>query len=416
MKLKSKILVILAVFSFGVYAAGCGIISIAFTGFIRQQEQNQTAKDVNGLWQYMLAESQDQLSIAEDWADRDDTYRFLDNGNFEFVQKNFHEQTMQDIGLHFMFLYDNGKQIKYSVYYDSQANKLTNFPKDILASVNDFIVSSGVVTGTQSYYLCSSTGIFCVTVSPVTDSLRTAPADGILVTGKRLDSDSIAKMDEITGGEVSVGALYDLNGSLLQRIEKQPAQAGGPQTISVPISASRMETYIVPPVAGIGSPLVAVMAKQRDIYLEGQGQLLFALSLFLALIAAVLLMLLWCLNRNVTKPFSRLMKSVAGIQLSGERIDRLPVKGSGEIAELSGTVNAMIDKIEQGYDNRLQLFVSRYPHEAGARRFQRGDEAGRQYRGIQTGLRERELRKHDRSGAPGVHAGDPYAAGRAQAG
>jgi diguanylate cyclase (GGDEF)-like protein len=354
MKLKSKILIIIAVFSFCLYLGGGALIGITFINFIRHQEQAQIRNDGGNLWQYMQSEIERQQSVITDWANWDETYSYVETGSSAYADANLSVQTLNGVNLDFMALFDDRGNVVTSICREIGANEIADCPPALLSAIGGGIRSENV-GGAVSRYLCGGYGNYCITEAPVTDSQMKKPPNGVLVIGKSIDAGALAEMQAIAGGTVRIGALYDLDEGLFRQIAQQPAQAGSPQIFSVSESISGMVTYVVPPVSGMGSPLVIEFAKQRTMFIEGLKQLALALSLFLALIAAVLLMLIRCLNRHITKPLAGLMRSVAGIQLSKEKIDRLPVNGADEIATLSGTVNSMIDKIEQGYENILQF-------------------------------------------------------------
>lgn len=79
------------------------------------------------------------------------------------------------------------------------------------------------------------------------------------------------------------------------------------------------------------------------------------LSIFLALVVALALALLWSLNRNVARPIASTMRVVSAIRLTREKIDRLPVSGVEGLTDLTGEINAMLGRIEQGYESILQF-------------------------------------------------------------
>jgi diguanylate cyclase (GGDEF)-like protein len=326
-----------------------------FGNFIRVQEQTQLQKDSDSLWQYMQSEIQNEESQVEDWAIWDDSYSFVQNKNDTYIQKNINEQSVGAINQNLMIYFDKQCNPVYNVYYDEENNKISAIPGSLLQALRVIVSEGAPYNKLESFFYHDTDGYYNIALSPITDSLGKEPADGYLLMGNKFNMQEITKMDNIAGAAVIYSPLNDLDGSLVEKIVTQPILSNGLQVLSKPESNSLMDTYIMPPVDSIGSPMVVIFSKPRAIYQNGLKQLLLTMFLFLATFVAIILVLIWALNKHITNPISRMMKAIAGLHLSSEKIGRLPVKGSDELAELGGTINQMIDKVEQNYENAMQF-------------------------------------------------------------
>jgi signal transduction histidine kinase len=172
------------------------------------------------------------------------------------------------------------------------------------------------------------------------------------------DDDAVAQVVEADGGVVA--ATPGEAGRPPLAPVPPPGDDGGARTVALVVDDEGPEPYRV--VARPAGTATVLVASPLDDVAESTG--LLTRSLAVAVPAATLLLaaLVWVLVGRTLRPVEAIRREVAGIGAGGlER--RVPVPPTGdEVARLARTMNAMLDRIEDGA-RRQERFVADASHE-----------------------------------------------------
>jgi signal transduction histidine kinase len=173
------------------------------------------------------------------------------------------------------------------------------------------------------------------------------------------DDDAVAQVVEADGGVVAA-TPGDADRLPLVPVAPPGDDGGGARTVDLAVDDEGPEPYRV--VARPAGTATVLVASPLDDVAESTG--LLTRSLAVAVPAATLLLaaLVWVLVGRTLRPVEAIRREVAGIGAGG--LDRrVPVPPTGdEVARLARTMNAMLDRIEDGA-RRQERFVADASHE-----------------------------------------------------
>ncbi len=302
---------------------------------------------------------------AQDYAEWDDTYSFVDTRNPNFVKSNFVDSTFVYLRLNFLVLLDsNGKTI-FSKGFDLKSKTEIPIPESLKQHLTDALLDSqtadrdraktGVLTLPEATLLIAS--------KPIVNSNAEGPPRGTLILGRYLDSTEIGLLSELTHLSVDfrlpsldfkVGAAnYSGHG-----VKAMARSIGDLENLKLKISNLKSVEILVEP---LSDSVVAGYALIRDIrgnlalllrvevdriiYRQGQATLnLFTLSILaVGLVFSAIALLL--LEKLVLARLASLSTSVSNIAANGDPDLRVQMPGADELASLADTINRMLEAL-----------------------------------------------------------------------
>ena len=301
---------------------------------------------------------------AQDYAEWDDTYSFVDTRNPNFVKSNFVDSTFVYLRLNFLVLLDsNGKTI-FSKGFDLKSKTEIPIPESLKQHLTDALLDSSTVDRARA-----KTGVLTlpearllIASKPIVNSNAEGPPRGTLILGRYLDSTEIGLLSELTHLSVDfrlpsldfkVGAA---NYSLAQAKARSSSQNW--ENLKLKISNLKSVEILVEP---LSDSVVAGYALIRDIrgnlalllrvevdriiYRQGQATLnLFTLSILaVGLVFSAIALLL--LEKLVLARLADLSTSVSNIAANGDADLRVQMPGSDELASLADTINLMLEAL-----------------------------------------------------------------------
>lgn len=304
-----------------------------FAGYLETQEKNQIVTMENNIQSYLNEKLNGYLGQANDWGHWDDTRDFL-NGNQGYVELNLTEDTFKNLDISFIMLLNSSGELYFSRYYDIAQNKFSekNFEfinnilpiADAAMPVKDL---SGIYKAGPDYYFIAATDI--------TDSLMAESPNGKLIFGRIIDDTVLSAIENNTGSDiVTIGAASSENKGIPLGGYKISDDG---KAVIVKFDAKNPDEY--------SEDVVFTIEKQRVLYTSGMSEFnKFVLgNIIFTLIAAMSLFTL--MGIFMSKPFTRIINDVKNIDL--KNIKKLQVQGKDEFAFLTGTINSMLEEIEQ---------------------------------------------------------------------
>jgi len=329
-------------------------------GSFSELEQKNTQKNV----ERFLNAYADSLSTLDtrvvDWASWDDTYKFMQDQNEEYIRSNLPDSTFINQKINLLLYVDTSGRIVFGKSFDHATGKDSPLPREIL----DHISTDKPLLMHQPNEKSSLTGLILLTEGPmlissrpILDSNSLGPIGGTLIMGQYLDAPRIKGMEETTRLSISL------------RSHNDPQM---PPDFSVAKTTLTEQKVIVRPlsndtIAGYslirdiyGNPgLILKVEIARDIYRQGKASLeyfIMSLSLVGLVFCAVVLLFL---EKTVLARLSDLSASVRRFCPSGDLSLRIPATGKDELTDLTNAFNKMLDSVEQSH-NELYESKERY--------------------------------------------------------
>jgi len=315
---------------------------------------------------------------AQDYAEWDDTYSFVNTRNEKFVKSNFVDSTFVYLRLNLLVLLDSSGNTIFSKGFDLSSKTEIPIPESLQQQLTDALLDSSTVGGSRP---APKTGILTLAEStlliasrPIFNSNAEGPPRGTLILGRYLDSSEIALLSELTHLSVDF-ILPSLDFKVGAANDSGPgakAMAGSKQDWEkIKLKISNLKSSVEILVEPLSDTLVAGYAMIRDIYgkqallvrvetkriiyRQGQATLeLFTLStLAVGLIFSAITLLL--LEKLVLARLASLSTSVSNIADSGDRDLRVHMAGGDELASLADTINRMLEALSNSQVERIEV-------------------------------------------------------------
>jgi signal transduction histidine kinase len=323
-----------------------GIVSRAL--FLREfgyLEQQQVEGDVLHVRNTLHDELQRLGSIAGDYGSWDDTVSFV-AGTYPEYALDMTNDVLDNLYVHFMAFFDREGQSVFTVMIDpvteNDVDTSGTITRDLTQSrmllehKDSDILQSGIVSAAGQFALVSS--------RPVLPSSGEGPPSGTLIVGLFLDDIVIKGFAERLRLPIR---LYTLDDPLAVGVLPGLLSAGPEGVVVHPLDRNSIAVYtLLRDLAGEPA-LLLDLTLPRTIYLQGLRTVRLFIIILLACgilsIGGLHLMIGSILMRRIVRIGAFMNRLSGSVSLS----ERLFVAGKDELDVLSGTVNRLLDHIEQ---------------------------------------------------------------------
>lgn len=309
-------------------------------------EEVEARRNLDRVVEAVSKEAEHLAGLCRDWSVWDDTYRFVQDSNADFLKSNLNEQAYTTSKMCLVYILDLEGRVVWSGRQAPAEGELAPIPE---LPTERWPLDHTLLIGRDPKaefkgLLFTAEGPMLVAATPILDSLSAQPSRGTLVMGRRLDEAMIARIREQTRLAFELTHVVDGRVSGL-------AQAASDRLITTPgsiewqLSEREREGFAV--LRDVhGTPVLAVHATlDRDI--SARGQFAARMALGATLIGTLLLLtaLYFLLQSSVVLPLARLTAQAVRV---GER-DELTLSVSqhrnDEIGILSREFESMMRKL-----------------------------------------------------------------------
>jgi|GEM_PF-1321444 len=294
--------------------------SIVMPAFSRLEER-EVGKNWKRVQQTLDVRSTTLLTRAFDWGEWDDAHQFVLDKNLEFVEANFTDSVLEEMGLSSMsFLNNDGGLIFERV--DDKSGRFSSFGNHFFASLDE------IEDGHTKHGLTSFEGrTYIFALRPVLKTGGAGPQAGWMIWTEELNVPALAKLSNQLGLEVSMQAFEGKSrsdGLTFDRISAKDIAA-----------SSTMTDY-----EGRAKWVLRVQ-DSREIFSVAQ-QTVGQMGLFQAFILLTMLLgLSWIVKRIVVLRLESMIRDVQLVNhTTGDGF--VQYEGTDEIALLGGKINAML--------------------------------------------------------------------------
>ena len=304
---------------------------------------------------------------AQDYAEWDDTYSFVNTQSQDFVKSNFVDSTFIYLRLNLLVVLDSKGETVFSKGFDLKSKTQTPIPESLKQHLTAALLDSGAEPGgvpsAKTGVLTLPEATLLVSSKPILNSNAIGPPRGTLIVARYLDNTEVELISKLTHLSVDfrlpsldfqVGST-SFFGSGSKTIVKSQQKL---ENLKIRISNLTSVEILVEPlnkslVAGYalirdirGNPgLMLQVEVDRVIYSQGQATLeLFTLSILaVGLVFSAIALLL--LEKLVLARLQDLSISVSNIASNGDPELRVYMPGADELSSLADTINLMLEAL-----------------------------------------------------------------------
>ncbi len=322
-----------------------------FSQLERQEVEEETVRAVNVL----LNELEDLDTKAEDWAPWDETYRFIEDGNREYISNNLTDPVFENLRLNLMLFVHASGRIVYGKAFDLETGREVALPNavNVLAEDPQIIRHTNPREGRTGIVLMPQ-GPLIFSSWPIVTNLYGGPIRGTLVMGRYLTSAEVQRISDLLGFPLSV---YRLDRPWEMPGDVQLARSALLDESSVlvrPLNDATVAGYAILKDVHGDPALVLQVRLPRTIYWQGEGAIRFYFFSLLAIgiLFGSLTMIL--LEQFVISRLVRMSAEMDAIGVSGDLSRRLRVRGKDELSRLGEAVNRMLEAIRSAQEAQAE--------------------------------------------------------------
>ncbi|MBW4667869.1 MAG: SpoIIE family protein phosphatase [Cyanomargarita calcarea GSE-NOS-MK-12-04C] len=352
MKLRQKTLVIVSMTLTGLIGVLYFASSTILMGSIRSSEENEARQTVKGV-QNLLAQSQKNFSDRfADWSAWDDTYKFIQDRNQEYITTNLIPKQLTILKVNYMVYVNTAGERIYSTGYDEKNKTGLSIPQELSSRIlnkNDLLLTTTKQTG----IMLLPTGMMWVTSQPILTSDATGPVRGSLIIGRRIDQNTIDELSQLARLKLKIYRFNDPQ--LPNSIESIRTALSQSQNLTVePLSEETLAGYLL--INDIdGKPgFILQVDIPRTTYKQGKANLKY---LIVSLIFAGLVfdaVVIFLLERWILSRLSLLVSGVNRVRDTNDLALRLSIDGQDEMSNLTANINNMLDALAHSDDQQKQ--------------------------------------------------------------
>jgi len=307
-------------------------------------EQLDTLENVERI-QNAISTQQGYLSyINQDWACWDDTYRFIEDLNQEYIDVNLHNQTLAGLKINIMLFVNESGSVVYAKSVDINTAEEKPIPEDLLRLVENGTLLTKKENDTISGFVLLDENPMFISCHPILTTHYTGPLKGTLIFGRYLDDTLLNSFKESTQSSV---LMYRVDKNMPPDFQTKVNIFSGNsgEIIVEPLNKERVASYFE--LKDISDKPAIIMRADypRDLYLHGKKILNY--TYFLLLLTGLMT------GVGIKFTFDKLFISrLIGITSFVTRArseenfsKRLPVKDNDEIYRLSREINGMLNEI-----------------------------------------------------------------------
>jgi two-component system NtrC family sensor kinase len=275
--------------------------------------------------------------LATDWGNWEDTYRFVEDHNPDFVAANISNIALRQLNVNVLMIVDRDGKLVEARDLDLQTDEplgleLTSRPQ----LPADFPWRANLRSATPVRCLLrTSRGVLLLAAAPVLDGHGNGPSRGMVVIG-RLLSPAVVKS---LGSQAQVA------------LDMLPPD---PSISTERVIESDNLTHVYRAFNDLyGKPIMTLRVDvPREITLRGYRAVAYASACLIAAAVIVLILLVLVLNRVILNPLARVTRHAVALGEDRDLTTRLELRGRDELGVLARELDRMMERVAE---SRMQL-------------------------------------------------------------
>jgi sensor domain CHASE-containing protein len=347
MKIHTRTLLILGITVFILIFAMNFLAQFFILSSYAQVEQEESATDVQRVADQIHVEEMRLSENARDWAVWDDSYRFMEDHNDGFRISTIEPaSSYESLQINGILYYDTSGQLVIGRWYDLQNKTFIAVPQNLLFYVSGHprILLNGTGMDEEEGLILLSGEPELVSVHSVLPSSGTGPSHGTLVMVRSYDQPRIADLEKrlyLPVRLLPIRSPADLDPDLAR-----VSASGSPVILTRPQDVNTITGYTLVRDINDQPILLLQVDSPRHVYQQAMATLIFLLTAFLVIGVIYVVATELLLRRYIISPLMNLDASMKEIGQRRDLSERLPSNGDDEIASLRGSLNEMLQELQ----------------------------------------------------------------------
>ncbi len=323
-------------------------------------EKEDMSKNLERLRNSISYEINGINSTLSDWSAWDDTYKFMNDQNLNYIESNLGNDSFIGVKINIMEFIDTKGQIIFSKAFDFSKNSEQDIPSffknDVLYS--NLYIKDNEIKGVKGI-ISLPEGLMLVAAKPITLSDGSGQPRGTLIMGRFLDQAVIRDISQLT--QLSIAIYKSDDSNLPEDIKEVNRSISKSNSESIkPLDKNTIAGYAS--LENLDNTKTIIKVKvSRDMRAVGNKSIVFLTWSLAACGIIITVVIILLLERNIIRRIKHLIKSVGHIGKSGDLTARVTVKGRDEISFLANGVNTMLFALQKSRD-KLKVSERKYSY------------------------------------------------------
>jgi signal transduction histidine kinase/sensor domain CHASE-containing protein/HPt (histidine-containing phosphotransfer) domain-containing protein/DNA-binding NarL/FixJ family response regulator len=306
------------------------------------------------------AEAQHLSLFGADWAAWDDTYRFVIDGNREYIHSNLDTATLEEVvQVNLVYIVDLEGRVKarqVQCHTLAEHTPLPEFPETAM-DVGHRLLQHATPDSEIHGVVLTSVGPLLVASRPIVTSRGEGPIRGTIIMGRFLDERVLSRLQR----EIHVNFHLEDPRTMAPPAEQRQVAAATTAGNGLLKDAGPDHTQGWALLHDVyGQPALWVVAELPcQIVQRGRLALQYVLGSSTLAFAVLLGVIYWLMQRVVLRRVEALKCTAAAIEASGDLTIPVEVEGNDELAELGSVLDRMLRRLQVSEcglrDNRQAL-------------------------------------------------------------
>jgi PAS domain S-box-containing protein len=341
----SKKVFIITILIFAVLTATFAFTyKIQLSNFL-ELEQVDTSKNVDKVHNAIYTEQKYLDNMVRDWACWDDTYRFIEDKNQEYITANLQNQTLYGLNVNVMIFVNDTGSVVYTKSVDLSTGEEKPVPEELLGMVEKGLFSTKSRYDNKSGCVLLDENPMFISCHPILRTNYEGPVKGTLIFGRYFDSVLLYDFEDITYSSIS---MYRVDRYMPSDIyaECQNFSDFQGRIIVDPFSEKRIAGYFVLEDVSRQPALIMRAEFPRDLYVNSEITLnyMYFLLIFIGLVTGIGVKLV--LDDLFVSRLVEIDNFVTKVRSEKDLSKRLPLKDNDELYRLSKEINGMLNEID----------------------------------------------------------------------
>lgn len=309
-----------------------------------QLESQAAAADVARAQQGLSTLGDALGNFATDWAHWDDCFDYMLGKNDGFVGINLGLETLSNVDLNLVLLYDVAGSLRWGKYIDDETGEARQFsdaiiPDDAISSLLQLETPLSEIDG----FVSTPHGPAMVSSRPIVHSDRSGPIVGTLVLGQLINRERISQLRRMTEVDLALIPATISDSPVQAALSRAATDDMVTQEVSDWLRTSSQVLRDV-----VGQPVVSLIVRSpRGISRLGREAVQGVMISIAILGSAIIIGIWWLLRYLVVSPVRRLQQTMTTIQDGDDLSRRIEVHRADEIGQLGDAFNTMVGKLEE---------------------------------------------------------------------
>lgn len=289
----------------------------------------------------------EQLDIKlVDWAQWDDTYKFIRDKNREYINSNLTDESLQNLKLIAMLFYDERGALQYlktipgsEIFSDDLKHQISSYERLIGYSDKNKPVAG---------FLKISNRTFIIASRAILSSLGDSPSRGHLVFVKSFTDDNRKNLEKLIRSSIDIYPYDSLHSKTLEARKNSLSR----NNYYITALGNTIDGYSS--VNDVNSKPIFIFQTKSDraIYTQGKHTILSFMVLLGVFGFALNIIMFVVIGKMVVIKVSKLSRQARNIGESNDLSQRVDIEGADEISMLAKSINNMLDALRNSEEIR----------------------------------------------------------------